>query len=116
MVVFPLRTNVHRIADKITSPVAKTANEPWFGTLATPLPIDIVTSKDALGGTIIYDFNFSVPSVIEVTFNGTDYAPINEGLSLTGRQSRYLRVLNGDTINFRAVEVGSINRIVVGEV
>jgi len=120
MVTFTLRTNTHKIIDKITAPVVKATNENWFGTQAVPVPIEIVTSDGEIGGTIIYDFDFSIASVIEITFNGGDvtptWAPINEGGVITGRQSRYLRVLNGDKVNFRANTAGSINRIVVGEV
>lgn len=111
MVNFELRTNIHRIADKITAPVVKIADAKWFAA-----DIDIVMSDGLRGGTIIYDFNFSVSSIIEITLDGTNFAPINENLPLVGRQSRYLRVLNGDKVNFRAKTAGSINRIVVGDV
>jgi len=110
MVTFQLRTNTHRIADRITSLVNKTADTKWFTN-----DIDIVCS-DPVGSTIIYDFNFSVSSIIEITLDGTNFAPINNGLALAGRQSRYLRVLNGDKVNFRAKVTGDLNRIVVGEV
>ena len=110
MVTAQLRTNVHRIFDKITVPVAKNADEKWFTN-----DIDIVTTGE-FGGTIIYDFNFSVSSIIEITLDGTTFAPINGNVALVGRQSRYLRVLNGDKVNFRALTAGSINRIVIGEV
>lgn len=115
MVTAQLRTNVHRIFDKITSPVTKSAGEPWFGTLATPLPLDIVINGE-LGGTLIYDFNFSVTSIIEITLDGTTFSPIAGNSAIQGRQSRYIRVLNGDKLNFRAVSAGDINRIVIGEV
>ena len=115
MVTFQLRGNTHKIIDKITVPkqglLAKTK---WFTE-----DIEIKTSDGLLGGTIIYDFNFSTLSVIEISFNGdvdANYKPIADGAQIQGRQSRYLRVLDGDKINFRAVLAGDINRIVVGEV
>lgn len=110
MVIFTLDTNVHRIADKITTPVVRNGMAKWF-----TVDIDIVCSAP-VGATIIADFNFSVSSVIEVTLNGTTWAPINGGTALAGRQSIYQRVLNGDKLNYRAQTNGSINRIVVGEV
>ena len=110
MVTFQLRTNTHRIADKITTQVARGDNIKWFDA-----DIDIITSSP-VGSTIIYDFDFSVTSIIQITLDGTNFAPINNNLPLAGRQSRYLRVLNGDKVNFRAVTGGLLNRLVVGEV
>lgn len=110
MVTFQIRTNTHRIADKITTPVAKGIFDKWFDE-----DIDIVTSSP-VGSTLIYDFNYSVAAIVEITLDGTTFAPINENVEVVGRQSRYIRVLNGDKVNFRANTVGSLNRIVVGEV
>ncbi len=110
MVTAQIRTNVHRIFERITIAIAKTADVEWLAA-----DIDIVISSP-VGGTIIYDFNFDVATIVEITFDGSTFAPINEGLAVTGRQSRYLRVLNGDKINFRAKTTGNLNRLVVGEV
>ena len=113
MVTAQIRTNLHRIFDRITLPVVKTAGEKWFA-----VDIDINCTGE-FGATLIYDFNFSVSSIIEISFIGdieAGYAPINDNNPLVGRQSLYIRVLNGDKLNFRAKTAGSINRIVVGEV
>ena len=110
MVTFELRTNTHKIADKITAPIARNSMAKWFTN-----DIDIVISSP-VGGTIIADFNFSVSTVVEVTLDGALFVPINNNLPLVGRQSIYQRVLNGDKLNYRAIEDGMINRIVVGEV
>lgn len=110
MVTAQIRTNAHRIFDRITTPVVKIADAKWFAN-----DIDIVCTGE-FGVTIIADFNFSVSSIIEITLDGTTFAPINGGLPLDGRQSIYQRLLNGDKLNYRAKTAGSINRIVVGEV
>ena len=103
--------NLHKIMVSITSLVAKNAEEEWIvgGDL-------IIQCPSPLGATLIYDFNFSVSSIIEITMDGSTWAPINENVALVGRQSRYLRVLNGDKVNFRAKLAGNLNRLVIGEV
>lgn len=110
MVIAQIRTNAHRVFDRITVPITRNGMAKWFTN-----DIDIVCTGD-FGVTIIADFNFSASSIIEVTLDGTTWAAINGGVALAGRQSIYQRVLNGDKLNYRAQANGLINRIVVGEV
>ncbi len=111
MVDHAVNTNLHKVIDKITTSTPKVANAKWFDE-----DITILLSSDKIGTTIIFDFIFSVSSIIEVTLNGTDYYPINENNELAGRQSRYIRVISGDQLNFKAKVDGDIKRIIVGEV
>lgn len=112
MVDFPVDTNIFKIADQITTPVAKTGNEEWFAE-----DIMVLTSNANKGTTVVIDFSYSVTSLIEYTLDGgTTFIPFNNGDPITGGQSRYIRVTSGVLLNFRAAQAGTLNRVIVGEV
>ncbi len=112
MVDFPINTNIFKIGDQITVPVAKAGNEEWFAADIVPL-----TSNANKGTTIVIDFSFSVTSLIEYTLDGgATFIPFNNGDPITGGQSRYIRVTSGVLVNFRAAQAGTLNRVIVGEV
>ncbi len=112
MVDFPINSNIFKIGDQIVTPVAKGLDEQWFAE-----DITVLTSNSIRGTTIVVDFSFTVPSIVEYTLDGgTTYVAFNSGDELFGGQSRYLRVTTGVTVNFRAKTAGTLNRCIVGEV
>ncbi len=112
MVDFPININIFIVGARITTPVAKGIDEEWFAEDIVPL-----TSNSMRGATIVIDFSYSVPSVIEYTLDGgATFVPFNENIEIMGGQSRYLRVTSGVQVNFRAKQAGTLNRVVVGEV
>jgi len=116
MAEFKLRSNVSRISPQSVNPatpVAKNIDEKWLDS-----DIDIVISDSLRTSPIIIDFSYSVSSVIEYTLRGDAsgiYIPFNDGSELTGGQSRFIRVSNGDKLNFRAKLAGDLNRAIIGE-
>jgi len=112
MVDFPIDTNIFKIADQITTPIARAGNEEWFAE-----DITILTSAANRGTTIVIDFSYSVSSLIEYTLDGgTTFIAFNNGDPVVGGQSRYIRVTSGVLLNFRAAQAGNLNRAIVGEV
>jgi len=93
---------------------AKAGNEVWVTEA-----IDIVISGPATPdrtAPIIIDFSFSVTTVVEYTLdNGVTFVALNDGVELTGGQSRFIRVTDGDRVNFRATQGGNLNRAIFGE-
>lgn len=116
MADFKLFNNVSRISSQSINPVAPVAkgiDEKWLTD-----DIDIVISDKLRTAPIIIDFSYSVASVIEYTLRGDTagpYIPFNDGTELTGGQSRFIRVTNGDKLNFRAKQAGDLNRALIGE-
>ena len=112
MVDFPINTNIFKIGDQITIPVAKSGNEEWFAE-----DITVLTSNVSKGSTVVIDFSYSVTSLIEYTLDsGTTWIPFNNGDPIIGGQSRYIRITTGVLLNFRAAQAGTLNRVIVGEV
>ena len=112
MVDFPINTNIFKIGDQIVSPIAKSANEEWFAA-----DIIVLTSNANKGTTIVIDFSYSVSTVVQYTLDGgVTFVDFNQGQTITGGQSRYLRVTSGVAVNFRATSPGTLNRCIVGEV
>jgi len=112
MVNFPINTNIFKIGESIMSPVAKNVDEEWFSE-----DVVVLTSNILRGATIVVDFSYSIPTVVEFTLDsGTTWVAFNQGIALMGGQSRYLRVTSGVMVNFRAKLAGTLNRVVVGEV
>lgn len=112
LVDFPINTNIFKVADLITTPIAKNVDEEWFAE-----DIVTLTSDMMRGATIVVDFSYSIPTIIEYTLDGgSTFVAFNEGLAIMGGQSRYLRVTTGSQVNFRAKLAGTLNRIIVGEV
>ncbi len=112
MADFGLSNNVAKISSQsIFSLIAKNADEVWLVSA-----IDIVISNNLRVAPIIIDFSYSVPSIIEYTLdNGVTFIAFNDGTELTGGQSRFIRVRNGDQLNFRAKLAGNLNRAIIGE-
>lgn len=112
MVDLAVNTNIFSVADLIVIPLARNANEEWFAE-----DITVLTSGMNRGATIVVDFSFSVPTIVEYTLDGgTTFIEFNQGIALMGGQSRYIRVTSGVRVNFRATEAGVLNRAIVGEV
>lgn len=112
MVDFPINTNIFKVAESATTPTAKNIDEEWLAE-----DIVVLTSNINRGATIVIDFSYSIPTIVEYTLDGgTTFVPFNQGIEVMGGQSRYLRVTSGVQVNFRAKLAGTLNRIVVGEV
>lgn len=112
MVDFAINTNIFKVGESITTPTAKGVDEEWLADDVVPL-----TSGMDRGVTIVIDFSYSVPSIVEYTLDGgTTWVGFNQEIAIMGGQSRYLRVTSGVQVNFRAKVAGTLNRIIVGEV
>jgi len=115
MADFKLRNNVSRISPQSINPdtpVGKVVDEKWLAS-----DIDIVLSNSLRTAPIIIDFSYSVSSVIEYTLRGDAsgiYIPF-ESDAIAGGQSRFIRVTDGDKLNFRAKQAGDLNRAIIGE-
>jgi len=112
MADFQLFNNVSRISSQSIKVVtAKAGNEEWFAA-----DIDIVISDSLRTAPIIIDFSYSVATVVEYTLDsGVTFVAFNDGVEVTGGQSRFIRVSNGDQLNFRATQAGNLNRAIIGE-
>ncbi len=111
MVDFPIDTNIFKIGAQITN-VVVAGDTDWFAENIT-----IKTSNPNKGTTIVIDFSYSVTTIVSYTLNGgVTFVDFNDGQTITGGQSRYIRVRSGDQVNFRAVQPGTVIRCVVGEV
>ena len=116
MADFGLSNNVAKISSQSLNfdvPSPKNIDEKWLAD-----DIDIVISNNLRIAPIIIDFSYSVASIIEYTLQGDaagPYIAFNEGVELTGGQSRFIRVTNGDKLNFRAKLAGNLNRAIIGE-
>jgi len=116
MADFLLKNNVSKISSQSINPptpVAKNADEKWLAD-----DIDIVITGALRTAPIIIDFSYSVSSIIEYTLRGDatgPYIAFNDGNVVNGGQSRFIRVTNGDKLNFRAKSAGNLNRAIVGE-
>lgn len=112
MVDFPIDTNIFKIGAQIPNPIFRTSNQLWFAE-----DITVLTSNANRGTTIVIDFSFDVPAIVEYTLDGgTTFVAFNDGNILEGGQSRYLRVTSGVQVNFRSKANGNLNRCIVGEV
>ncbi len=112
MVDFPININIFVVGARLTTPTAKGIDEEWFAEDIVPL-----TSNSMRGATIVIDFSYSIPTIVEYTLDGgATFVPFNQGVAVMGGQSRYLRVTSGVQLNFRAKLAGTLNRAVVGEV
>jgi len=115
MADFGLSNNVSKISSQSinpSTPVAKNGDEKWLAE-----DIDIVLSNSLRTAPIIIDFSYSISSVIEYTLRGDAsqiYIPF-ESDAIAGGQSRFIRVTNGDKLNFRAKLTGNLNRAIIGE-
>ncbi len=88
---------------------ATTTNDEWF---AEDITIDLSGSLRI--APIVVDFSYDVSSIIQYTLNsGTTWNSFNNGSAIDGGQSLFIRVLDGSTVNFRALTSGNINRVVV---
>jgi len=112
MADFVLKNNISKTSPQsILVPVAKGIDVEWF-----TADIDIVISGPNRTAPIIIDFSFSVPTIVEYTLDsGVTFIELNDGDELTGGQSRFIRVTDGNQLNFRAKTGGTLNRALVGE-
>ena len=116
MADFVLKNNVSKISAQSinpATPVAKNVDEKWFTD-----DIDIVLSNSLRTAPIIIDFSYSIASIIEYTLRGDAVGPyiaFNDGNEIAGGQSRFIRVTDGDKLNFRAKIAGDLNRAIIGE-
>jgi len=109
MVTFPISEGIRLVADSILVVTAKGIDVEWFTE-------DIVINLSSTGliGTIVVDFSYDISSIIEYTLNsGTTWNAFNSGTAISGGQSRFIRVTDGNEVNFRAKIAGNINRVVV---
>ena len=110
MVNFPINVGIRKIADKITIPIAKGTDEEWFAENIT-----VLLSNENTIATLVVDFAFSVPTIVEYTLDGTFTNPIafNQGNAVTGGQSLFLDVTKNVQVNFRAKTGGTLIRCIV---
>lgn len=102
MVDFPINTGIRRLADEIAIKTVFQAGDPWFGVD----PIKIILSNSNTLATIVVDFDIEENLIVEYTLNnGVDFVAFNNGVTLSGRQSRYIDVTNGAEVNFRSPDV-----------
>ena len=112
MVDFPINTGIRKIADKITTPVAKGIDVEWFAENITVL----LSNTDVLA-TLVVDFAFDVSSVVEYTLDGgVNFIAFNNGDAVVGGQSRFIDVTTGVLVNFRAKTGGNLVRCIVSSV
>ena len=111
MVDFPIDTGIRKIGDSITTLTTKLALVPWFTE-----DITVLLSSANVLATLVVDFAFSVPTVVEYTLDGTTFIAFNNGDSVTGGQSRFIDVTTGSKVNFRAINPGDIIRCIVSSV
>lgn len=108
MVDFPIDTGIVKIGASIFDET-KTASQEWFGS-----DIIIKIPGSNLLTTIVADFAYDTTSVVEYTLNsGGDWIAFNQGNAVAGGQSRFIRVRNGDELNFRALTAGTVVRCIV---
>lgn len=115
MADFVLKNSISKISSQsILVVTAKAGNEVWFAE-----DIDIVISGPTIPdrtAPIIIDFSYSVPTIVEYTLDGgITFVALNDGVALTGGQSRFIRVTDGNQLNFRATQAGNLNRAIIGE-
>lgn len=109
MVTFGIHEGIRPVADSILVVTAKNANEEWFAE-----DITIKLSKTGIIAPIVVDFTYDVSSVIEFTLTGgAPWNAFNNGSAIDGAQSLFIRVTDGNQVNFRATQAGNINRVVV---
>jgi len=112
MVDFPIDTGIRKIGDAITIPLARNADEEWFGDDI----IVLLSDTDRLA-TIVVDFAFSGSTIVEYTLNsGSNWVAFNNGDAVTGGQSRFIDVTTGVEVNFRAKDSGTLIRCIVSSV
>ncbi len=112
MVDFPINTGIRKIADQITSLVAKGVDVEWFAE-----DITVLLSNVNILGTLVVDFAFDVSSIVEYTLDGgTNWIAFNNGDAVVGGQSRFIDVTTGVQVNFRAKTGGNLVRCIVSSV
>ncbi len=112
MVDFPIDTGIRKIGDSILTPLQRDAQVKCFTT-----DITILLSNTNVLGTIVVDFAYTQPSIVDYTLDGgLFFIAFNQGVAVTGGQSRFIDVTTGNKINFRAKTLGSIIRCVVSSV
>lgn len=109
MVQYTTHRNVFPIID-VAVPGARLAQALWLAESA-----EIITTK-GVGTVIVYDFSYTTSTIVEYTLDdGVNWIEINDALALAGGQSRYLRVENGDKVNFRGTDAGTLNRLILSQ-
>lgn len=110
MVDFPIKTNVHIVADSTSG--AKAIDEKWFEE-----DITIILSNNNRAARLVLDFGFPESSIIEVTRDGgANWIPLNRNESTIGENDILIAVNNGDVINFRAKSVVTLSYATFGDV
>ena len=112
MVDFPINTGIRKIGDQITTPIARGIDEEWFDE-----DITVLLSNTNILATIVVDFAFDVSSIVEYTLDGgANFIAFNQGLEVSGGQSRFIDVTDGVVVNFRAKTTGTLIRCIVSSV
>jgi len=109
MVTYRINEGVRKIADSILVVTAKGIDVEWFAE-----DITINLSSATVIAPIVVDFSYDILSIIEYTLDsGNTWNSFNGGVPVIGGQSRFIRVTDGNLVNFRAKAAGNINRVVV---
>lgn len=108
MVDFPIDLGIVPVGDSIAD-VAKILDEEWFSE-----DITILLSKTGIIATVVIDFSYTVESIVEYTLDsGVNWVSFNQGQTVIGGQSRFIRVTTGVELNFRSKTPGTVIRCVV---
>jgi len=109
MVDIAIREGVRDFAASILTVTAKAIDAEWFAE-----DITIKLSDSTRIAPIVVDFSYSASGIIQYTLDsGTTWNSFNNGSAIDGGQSLFIRVTDGNQVNFRAKAAGNINRVVV---
>lgn len=112
MVDFTIKTGIRPLADKITIPLARNADQEWFAE-----DITVLLSSTDVVGSLVVQFAFSVSSVVEYTLDGgANFIALNNGDPVAGGQNHFIDVSTGVTVNFRAKTTGTLINCLVSSV
>lgn len=110
MVNFQVKTGIFKIGDQIASSVVKNANEKWFDE-----DITILLSSVNVLATLIVDFDFDTPTIVEYTLDGgINWIAFNNGEEIISNKRRKVRVTTDVKFNIRSKQNGTLNRCIVG--
>ena len=112
MVDFPINTGIRKIGAQVYLLLGLSSLDEWFAE-----DITILLSNTNILGTIVIDFAFSVPGIMEYTLDGGDnWIALHSGDEISGGQSRFIDVTTGNQVNFRSKLSGELIRCVVSSV
>lgn len=105
------RNNFGVLYHRMDLPQVITTGDPWIPNGG----IKIMTTDDGHGTFIVMDFAIEEAAIVQYEYNG-QWISLNNNAEVSGGQSRYIRVLNGDIINFRSETSDvTLQRLIIGD-